>query len=49
MRMIMLEEERDKLPNTIRGDIDKQWFNRIIAELNWVKKGSGNCFMEEEQ
>jgi len=48
MRMIQLKDERDKLPNNERGDVDRQWFNRMIAELYWVKRGSGNCFMEEE-
>lgn len=48
MRMVQLQEERNKLPSNERGEVDKQWFNRIIAELYWVKRGSGNCFMEEE-
>lgn len=48
MRMMQLEEERDKLPGNPRGEIDKQWFNRIIAELYWVKQGSKNCFMEDK-
>jgi len=48
MRMIQLQEERNKLPMNPRGEVDRQWFNRMIAELYWVKRGSGNCFMEEE-
>lgn len=48
VRMVQLQEERDKLPDNERGNLDKQWFNRIISELHWVKQGQGNCFMEEE-
>lgn len=49
MRMIQLEEESKKLPVTERGEMDKQWYKRIIAELYWVKQGSGNCWMEDDE
>jgi hypothetical protein len=49
MRIVMLEEEAKKLPQDSRGEVDRQWYKRICAELYWVKKGSHNCYMEEEE
>lgn len=49
MRIVMLEEEAKKLPSNSRGEMDRQWYKRICAELHWVKKGSQNCYMEETE
>lgn len=50
MRISMLKIERDN-PNN--SDIDSQWYNRIIQELEWAQqvlienKQPKNCFMEK--
>lgn len=28
-------------------EYDKQWYNRIIQELCWVKSQQHNCYMQE--
>ena len=44
MRVKQLAEDRDKA----KDDYDKQWYNRIISELNWAKSQDHDCFMENE-
>ena len=41
MRVKQLAEDRDRA----REEYDKQWYNRIISELNWAKSRDHNCFM----
>ena len=48
VRKMQLLEDRDKASK----DYDKQWYNRLIQELDWAgefakNKISRNCYMEE--
>ena len=48
VRKKQLEEDRNKANNVY----DKQWYNRLIQELDWAgqivsKETTRNCFMEE--
>ena len=48
VRKKQLEEDRNKANNVY----DKQWYNRLIQELDWAgqivsKETTHNCFMEE--
>tara|TARA_B100000287_G_C20588952_1_gene763427 strand:+ start:1072 stop:1266 length:195 start_codon:yes stop_codon:yes gene_type:complete len=48
VRKKQLEEDRDKANNVY----DKQWYNRLIQELDWAgqivsTETTRNCFMEE--
>ena len=48
VRKMQLMEDRDKASK----DYDKQWYNRLIQELDWAgqivsKETTHNCFMEE--
>ena len=45
VRVKQLAEDRDKA----RDDYDKQWYNRIISELNWAKSQDHNCFMGDTE
>lgn len=44
IRVKQLEEDRDKATDTY----DKQWYNRIISELNWAKSPYHDCFMSTD-
>ena len=33
--------------NKAHDDHDKNWYNRLIQELNWVKNQHHNCYIEE--
>lgn len=49
-RQEQLREDRDKA----HDEHDKQWYNRLIQELDWVlmmdgKKEKANCSMKQEQ
>jgi hypothetical protein len=51
MRMEQLKIERD---NPHNSEIDAEWYNRIIQELDWALMMEGdtdqtNCFMEKEE
>ena len=34
--------------NKAHSEYDKQWYNRIIQELCWVKSQQHNCYMLQE-
>ena len=47
MRKEQLAEDRDKASK----DYDKQWYTRLIQELDWAQQAmnktyTGNCYME---
>ena len=42
IRVEQLKEDMDKA----KDPYDKQWYNRIISELNWAKSQDHNCWME---
>ena len=45
MRIAQLKQDMDKA----HDDYDKQWYNRIIQELCWVKSQQHNCYFDELQ
>ena len=32
-----------------KDEYDKQWYNRIIQELSWVRDQEHNCYMNKEK
>jgi hypothetical protein len=44
VRVQQLKEEMEKAHNPM----DKQWFNRIISELEWARSPHHNCYMDKE-
>jgi len=44
VRVQQLKEDMDKASDPY----DKQWYNRIISELNWARSPHHNCYIEEE-
>jgi hypothetical protein len=45
VRIAQLKQDMEKA----HDDYDKQWYNRIIQELCWVKSQQHNCYMDEVQ
>lgn len=43
VRIAQLKQDMDKA----HDEYDKQWYNRIIQELCWVKSQQHNCYMQE--
>ena len=43
VRIGQLKQDRDKA----HDDYDKQWYNRLIQELCWVKSQQHNCYLDE--
>ena len=43
MRIAQLKQDMEKA----HDDYDKQWYNRIIQELCWVKSQQHNCYLDE--
>ena len=41
VRIAQLKQDMEKA----HDDYDKQWYNRIIQELCWVKSQQHNCYM----
>jgi hypothetical protein len=35
--------------NKTKEEYDKQWYNRIIQELSWVRDQEHNCYMGNEE
>ena len=44
IRIDQLKEDMKKASN----EYDKQWYNRIISELNWAKAPNHNCYIESD-
>ena len=44
VRIAQLKQDMEKA----HDDYDKQWYNRIIQELCWVKSQQHNCYALEE-
>jgi len=34
--------------NKAKNDYDKQWYNRLIQELSWVRSQDHNCYIEKK-
>ena len=45
VRIAQLKQDMEKA----HDDYDKQWYNRIIQELCWVKSQQHNCYIDEVQ
>ncbi len=45
VRIAQLKQDMEKA----HDDYDKQWYNRIIQELCWVKSQQHNCYLDEVQ
>ena len=43
VRIGQLKQDREKA----HSDYDKQWYNRLIQELCWVKSQQHNCYFDE--
>jgi len=43
VRISQLKQDMNKASD----EYDKQWYNRIIQELCWVKSQQHNCYMQE--
>ena len=43
VRIAQLKQDMNKA----HDEYDKQWYNRIIQELCWVKNQQHNCYMQE--
>lgn len=44
VRIAQLQQDMNKA----HDEYDKQWYNRIIQELCWVKSQQHNCYMLQE-
>ena len=44
VRIAQLKQDMEKA----HDDYDKQWYNRIIQELCWVKSQQHNCYIHDE-
>jgi hypothetical protein len=44
IRVSQLLEDMDRA----KDPYDKQWYNRIISELNWAKSQDHNCYIADE-
>ena len=45
VRISQLKQDMEKA----HDDYDKQWYNRIIQELCWVKSQQHDCYIHEEE
>ena len=43
VRIAQLKQDMEKA----HSDYDKQWYNRLIQELCWVKSQEHNCYLDE--
>ncbi len=44
VRIEQLKEDMDKA----HDQHDKNWYNRLIQELNWARSPHHNCYMSQE-
>ena len=45
IRISQLSSDMDKA----KDEYDKQWYNRIIQELSWVRDQEHNCYMSQKK
>ena len=43
-RIVQLMDDMNKASD----EYDKQWYNRLIQELSWVRSQDHNCYIEKK-